>query len=394
MRVSRERVGDVVKLERRSVDVDPLQTYQEIGIRSFGNGIFHKEPVSGADLGAKRVFRIEPGDLVLSNVFAWEGAIAVATEAERGKIGSHRFMTYVPINGAADTGYLRYFFTSEAGLPLIQRASPGSAGRNKTLAIDRFEDLVIPLPATKEQQRIARHLDTTLSSVDKVGSLDRRGQLMDILLIERSIDGLLHDLVGSGWEVRSLSELASINPRPAPNDCPEVAFVPMSAVDDQTGTIASVELRPATDVRSGYKQFRDGDVIFARITPCMQNGKAAVVRDLPTEFGYGSTEFHVLRPTASVGSDWIHRVVRSRSFRENAASHFKGTAGQQRVPASFLEGASIPVPPSPGDERAALTRIDSLLERQVQLRALRRRSELLARASRLSILNRVFADLM
>ena len=153
------RVGDVIRLQRRAVNVEPLVTYEEVGVRSFGRGIFHKEPISGVELGNKRVFEIQPGDLILSNVFAWEGAIALAGESERGKIGSHRFMTYVADPEIADESYLRYFFVSEAGLALIRQASPGSAGRNRTLAIDRFEALMIPLPDVAEQRRVSATLD-------------------------------------------------------------------------------------------------------------------------------------------------------------------------------------------------------------------------------------------
>ena len=157
--LDRVRVGDVLSLERRVVQVDPSAIYGEIGIRSFGKGIFHKEPVSGLDLGNKRVFRIEPGDLVISNVFAWEGAIAVASDAEEAKIGSHRFMTFAPRNNRIDTSWASWFFRSEPGLKLIRQASPGSAGRNRTLAIGRFENLEIPLPSLDKQRRVALLLD-------------------------------------------------------------------------------------------------------------------------------------------------------------------------------------------------------------------------------------------
>jgi type I restriction enzyme S subunit len=161
--IDRERVGDVLRLERRAVDVEPDRMYAEIGVRSFGRGIFDKNPVSGTDLGNKRVFRVEPQDLVISNVFAWEGAIAVASEADAGKIGSHRFMTFVPKDGRIDSSWAAYFFRSQPGLELIRQASPGSAGRNRTLAIDRFGALEIPLPPVDEQRRVARGLDRVAS---------------------------------------------------------------------------------------------------------------------------------------------------------------------------------------------------------------------------------------
>lgn len=156
---ARGKVGEILTLTRRPVEVHLDESYEEIGIRSFGRGIFHKEPVSGAELGSKRVFRIEPGDLLLSNVFAWEGAVAVAGQKERGKIGSHRFMTYTPVDNRIDTNWASWFFRSEPGLELIRKASPGSAGRNRTLAIDRFEALEIPLPPPDEQRCIAANLD-------------------------------------------------------------------------------------------------------------------------------------------------------------------------------------------------------------------------------------------
>lgn len=159
MTVEHVRVGEVLSLQRRAVDVEVEGVYEEVGVRSFGRGIFHKGPVSGFELGTKRVFRIEPGDLVLSNVFAWEGAIARASEAETGKIGSHRFMTFVPTDERVDTSWAAWFFLSEGGLELIRKASPGSAGRNRTLAIERFEVLEIPLPPIDEQRRIADRLD-------------------------------------------------------------------------------------------------------------------------------------------------------------------------------------------------------------------------------------------
>ena len=108
----RVRVGDVIELRRRRIDVDPLASYEEIGVRSFGRGIFHKEPINGASLGNKRIFEICPGDLVFNNVFAWEGAVALATQAEGGKCGSHRFLTYTARNDDVDLSFLRFFFVS------------------------------------------------------------------------------------------------------------------------------------------------------------------------------------------------------------------------------------------------------------------------------------------
>jgi type I restriction enzyme S subunit len=162
-------IKGLISLARRQVFPEPGRTYREIGIKSFGRGIFHKAPVTSADISEKRVFAIQPGDLVFSNVFAWEGAVALAGYEESGMIGSHRFMTYVTDGSVADARYLRHYFTSAQGLDVIRRASPGSAGRNKTLGIKSFEQQIIPVPDIETQQRIGEafdHVDSSLMTDD------------------------------------------------------------------------------------------------------------------------------------------------------------------------------------------------------------------------------------
>jgi type I restriction enzyme S subunit len=191
MTADRVRVGEVLRLVRRPVVVDPLRDYEEIGVRSFGKGIFHKEPVSGATLGSKRVFEIHPRELVLSNVFAWEGAVAVSTDADGGKIGSHRFMTYEAIDERIDIHWAGWFFRSEPGVELLGKASPGSAGRNRTLAVERFEDLKIPLPSVEVQRRISEQLDRSAAAVERLRCLrDRASTLVRALPLAVAEDGL------------------------------------------------------------------------------------------------------------------------------------------------------------------------------------------------------------
>lgn len=147
-------IGRILQLQRRAVDIEAERIYREVGLRSFGKGLFIKEPVTGADLGGKRVFQIEEGDFIVSNVFGWEGAVGVAGPAHRGLIGSHRFMTWTP-RGDVNVEYLRAYFRSKDGVARLEAASPGSAGRNRTLSIANFEAIEIPVPSRLEQDRIA-----------------------------------------------------------------------------------------------------------------------------------------------------------------------------------------------------------------------------------------------
>ena len=162
---------EVLQLQRRWIKLQPTQTYHEIGIRSFGKGIFHKAPIEGIALGNKRVLRIEPGDLVFNNVFAWEGAAAVAGVDEAGMIGSHRFITYTGNPNKATAKFLKLFFATPGGLELLLKASPGSAGRNKTLGLDRFISQSIPLPPLAEQRRVVPRIEELAAQIHEARTL-------------------------------------------------------------------------------------------------------------------------------------------------------------------------------------------------------------------------------
>ncbi len=118
----------------------------------------------------------------------------------------------------------------------------------------------------------------------------------------------------------------------------------MTAVDAQTGTITEILERPFREVKRGFTYFEEGDVIFAKITPCMQNGKHAVCAHLFNGFGFGSTEFHVLRPGPKLRPEWLHNFLRQPHVLRDAARHFTGAVGQQRVPESYLSELEIPLP--------------------------------------------------
>ena len=144
---------EVAPIVRRDVTVDLEASYAELGIRSFGKGTFHKPTVTGQELGDKRVYRIEPGDLLFSNVFAWEGAIAVARREDLGRVGSHRFISCVPHGGLTTAEYLRFYFLTDEGIAKIREASPGGAGRNRTLGLSKLMEIQVPEPSEHVQKK-------------------------------------------------------------------------------------------------------------------------------------------------------------------------------------------------------------------------------------------------
>jgi len=177
---------------------------------------------------------------------------------------------------------------------------------------------------------------------------------------------VLKDLERSApWPRVPLTEAVDLNPKPkrgSLSDELEVSFVPMAAVEAGTGGIDTSTVRRYREVKKGYTYFRDGDVLFAKITPCMENGKIAVARKLRNGIGFGSTEFHVLRPREGVDALYIYHFVSSAQFRAEAAHHMTGAVGQKRVPTLFLEQSEIPLPPI-DKQRRIVTEIEKQFSR-------------------------------
>ena len=169
------------------------------------------------------------------------------------------------------------------------------------------------------------------------------------------------------WPHVRIGDVCDLNPRLPKthtlNDDDAVSFVPMAAVSELSGTIQTRSTRRFAEVRKGYTPFQNNDVLFAKITPCMENGKAAIARDLVHGYGFGSTEFHVLRAGEIVLPEWLHFFVRQATFRHEAKRNFTGTGGQQRVPATFVANTLIPLPPLPEQRRIVdlLTRAEGIV---------------------------------
>ncbi len=144
-------MSEIAPLVRRPIQVDIAETYRELGIRSFGKGTFHKPAISGADLGSKRIFAIEPNDLLFNIVFAWEGAVAVAQPHDAGRVGSHRFLTCVAREGVATPTFLCFHFLTKQGLEQLREASPGGVDRNRTLGLQALANIRVPIPAFEKQ---------------------------------------------------------------------------------------------------------------------------------------------------------------------------------------------------------------------------------------------------
>jgi len=157
-----------------------------------------------------------------------------------------------------------------------------------------------------------------------------------------------------GWILVQHKEIAEINPKLPFNDLSDdllVSFLPMAAVEEKSGRFSLSETREYEKVKKGYTQFVNGDLIFAKITPCMENGKVAVVENLQNGIGFGSTEFHVSRLTSLTSRKYLFYYFVQEKFRRDARQNMTGSAGQLRVSKSYFEETKIPLAPHLEQER-------------------------------------------
>jgi len=169
--------------------------------------------------------------------------------------------------------------------------------------------------------------------------------------------------VQSSWRHVKLVEVAEVNPK-LPNrdsipDDLDVQFLPMKLVEEVSGKIELSETRTYSEVRKGYTPFTDGDVIFAKVTPCMENGKMAVVGGLKNGIGFGSSEFHVIRSKGELVNKYAFYYFVQARFRSEAENAMTGAVGLRRVPKQFLENYILPLPPSE-QQKQIVSKIEEL----------------------------------
>jgi type I restriction enzyme S subunit len=168
----------VAPITRRPVEIEPETIYYEVGARSFGKGLFDKPSFKGKDLTWQQPYWIHSGDLVFSNIKAWEGAVAAADNSAHLKVASHRYLTYEPDRDVTSAEFLCYYFLTPEGIEILSKASPGSADRNRTLNTRFLNHILIPMPLPEIQveflefknrmETVRKHHASTLRELDEL----------------------------------------------------------------------------------------------------------------------------------------------------------------------------------------------------------------------------------
>ena len=275
-------IDECLERVEHPVDVQADEVYTQIGIRSHGKGLFYKEPVTGESLGNKSVFWIEPDCFVLNIVFAWEQAIGKTTQSEVGMIGSHRFPMYRPVDGKIDIDYLISYLMTKRGKDILEAASPGGAGRNRTLGQERFMKIKIALPMPEEQKKIAEILTTQDKVIElegrKIEEIKKAKQFFLNKMFPKkgqSVPEIRFKGFTDAWEQRKLGDVCQITMGQSPDgstysDVPSDYILVQGNADLQNGWVS-----PRVWTSQMTKKADVGDLIMSVRAPAGAMGKTA-----------------------------------------------------------------------------------------------------------------------
>lgn len=337
---SNTNVGDALERVSTPVSVDDATEYHQIGIRSHGKGLFDKEPVTGAELGGKRVFWIEPDCFVVNIVFAWEQAVGKTTADDVGKIASHRFPMYRPRQGRCDIDFIEYLFKTPLGKHLLGLASPGGAGRNKTLGQKEFDRVPLVLPPLSEQRKIAEILSTWDRAIEANEALLANARTQKRALMQSLLTGKRRfpEFEGQEWrEVRlgdiivSMDAGTSVNSTDVPADDNRLGVLKTSSVSDG---YFRPERSKAVDDETEISRLREpvsgNTIIMSRMnTPALVGANGFVANSTPSLFL--PDRLWAIKPRASeVVPRWLGHLLASAPVRFRLSRLATGTSGSMK----------------------------------------------------------------
>lgn len=298
-----------------------------------------------APIGEKLVMR--KGDVLFGKRRAYQRKVAIAPID--GIFSAHGLVLR-PKEDVVDKDYFPFFMSSNQFLDRAIQISVG--GLSPTINWKDLARQEFTLPSLSEQKVLA---DKLWAAYRVKESYKKLLAATDDMLKAKFMEMFGNPLDATDSEKVKLGEICTINPRKDKKielDI-NVSFFPMDKIFED-GRYTELPIRPYLEVSKGFTYAEEGDVIFAKITPCMENGKGMILKNLANKVGFGSTEFHVLRPLENTSTaEFLYVLLSLPQFRIEAAKNMTGTGGQRRVPTSFLSDFKILPPSMPLQEEFA-----------------------------------------
>lgn len=371
-----KKIGNALTRCKSQMIVENDKKYKRITIKTNCGGVVIRDEVLGEEIKTKSQYYIKAGQLAVSKIDARNGAFGIVPQEADGAIITGNFWVYDVNPQIANIDYLILLLSSNIFIQAWQDCSNGS-GNRLYLQEDKFLNYKIPMPKITKQNNIMRKYYEQMIKADnmcfKASKLDdsideylSEALGLDVQLSgEKNKSGIIakttfKNLISWGAKVNSnpikpkelfksccfenlpIEYYCEINPKTIfPSDTKKISFIPMECVSDVYGEIIQHKDGEVSKSK-GYTLFQEKDIIWAKITPCMQNGKCAVANNLKNGFGYGSTEFHIFRTNENALPEYIQCILRSKRLRKVATTYFTGSAGQQRVGTDFLKALTVP----------------------------------------------------
>lgn len=349
---------DILERIEVPVNVEPDKEYVQIGIRSHGKGLFYKEPVLGKTLGNKQVFWIQPNCFILNVVFAWEQAITKTTENEIGMIGSHRFPMYRPKNDLVDIDYLIYYFLTKRGTDILEAASPGGAGRNRTLGQERFLKSKITLPPLPKQQKIAAILSTQDKVIELKEKLLVQKQQQKKYLMQQLLTGKKRlpgfdrkwNYVKANEIFKSIVDKSHGGKLEVLSSTQDKGIVPRSQVD--------IDIKYNENSLSTYKKVCEGDFVIS-----LRSFQGGI--EYSNYAGIVSPAYTVLRAIVKIDAGYYKQFFKSSNYIKRLNVAVYGIRDGKQISYDDFGQIKIPVPPI--EEQREVAKVLSTADHEIDL---------------------------
>lgn len=305
---------------------------------------------------------VEPGDLAMNKMKAWQGSLGISSHCG---IVSPAYFVFAP-RREFHPPFMHHLLRSPPYAAAYMTISKGIRINQWDVDPDHLSALPVLLPSFDEQETIAAFLDLETAKIDAlvaeqerlIALLKEKRQAVTSHAVTKGLnpDAPMKDSgiewlgdIPAHWDCKRLRHLASLNPSKSEiadlDGETEVSFLPMEAIGED-GQLSLHRTRPITDVMTGYTYFREGDVTIAKITPCFENGKGAIMQGLVHGVGFGTTELIVVRPDRNHTSpEFLNWLFRSSPFRALGEGAMYGAGGQKRVPDEFVRDFAVGLPP-------------------------------------------------
>lgn len=331
-------LGEIAPLVRREVQIDPSELYTELGVRSFNKGTFHRRRVQGAEFNWQDLYRIRTGDLVFSNIMAWEGAVALAGPTDDGCVGNHRMLTCECDRQRVVPAFISAYFKTPEGMSKLVAASTGTVARNRTLTATALSRITVPVPPLEHQQAIVARLDALAEMTREVEAhLDAVERDAEHLLALRFRDFIVDT------PLRPMAEVAPLARREVGID-PEKSYTELGVRSFYKGTFHRRTV-PGSDFSwQDLYQVKAGDLVFSNIMAWEKAIAVAAPEDDGCVGNHRMLTCEARPDTAVPGFLWFYFTTEEGFAKIYGAS--PGTAARNRtMTAPALMAIEVPVPP-------------------------------------------------